>query len=663
MDKKKVLLIVLPIVLLVIIAGVMSVLVFATDSFKSNQELFLRSFSQNKDLLDIIENENINIQNQWKKANSYQSNGELTVTYDNGTNNQAINLKTITKHNSSNNRTYSEIALKKDDADLLKVSYVNCDDIYAVKCDDILGNYIGVQNRDLQLFAKKMGLGDAEIANIPNVLDLESIENIGKITAEEKQHIMNTYFKVIADTISKDKYSKLEKQQVSVDGKNYETNAYQVTLDVATVKQIALNCLTTLKSDNTTLVMLSNLLSGLGINSEYTDITNMNKAIDQIISEIPTQIDNNQIAINVTVYENNANLLKTVIEIQNQGTITINHINSNNGNQKEMTIIIETKKTDNTNTSLEAGNLTQPIQVTLGKTITETGSITAKKGITIGVNNKTQNLMITSTIGKIQNNATTNSSTVEITGGLDENSTETISSSYVQNIQMTQVDDIPELNSTNTVIINNYAKQQLIPVLTVIGNKAQQVFTNKIGQLGITTIQGNQGNNNGNLMNATNELYKMISMLGTAGVSIANTNGIEIERMATAGIVGVGAYIYNQASNSAQLETGETDLSKMKVETFNAVFTPYEGEINGSKAKSLCDAVKNHNLSFRDNITEQVVIQMSSAVGITTEPTNEVQMATIEEIKKKIQNTKQYTVDFGYSNTTGQIVAIGITEK
>lgn len=646
MNKKKVLLIVLPILLLVIIAVVTSVLIFATDSFKSGQELFLRSFSENKDLLDILENENINIQNQWKKANSYQSNGELTVTYDNGTDNQSINLTTITKHNSSNNRTYSEMALKKEDTDLLKISYMNSEDIYAIKCDDILGNYIGVQNRDLQLFAKKMGMGDAQIANIPNVLDLESISNIGKITAEEKQHIIDTYFKVIVDTIPKDKYSKLGKQQVSVEGKSFEANAYQLTLDVATVNQIALSCLSTLKNDNATLITISNLLSGLGIDSEYTDITNMNKIIDQMTSEISTQIDNNQIAINVTVYENEGKLIKTIIEIQNQGKIIIDHINSNN-TYKVMTITIEPQNLDDINETL--GNITGPIQMTFDKTIADTGAITSRKEITIEANQQEQTLIITSTMGKVQNNMTTNSSIVEISGGLNTNGIETISSSYTQNIQTAQTDDIVELNNFNTVIINNYTQQQLIPVLTLIGNKAQQVFTNKIAQLGNASIQNNQG--------------KIISMLGTAGVSIANANGIEIERMATAGIVGIGAYIYKQANNSTQLGTGETDLSKMQTEAFNAAFTPYGGEINGSKAKSLCDSVKNHNLSFRDNIAEQVAIKMSSAKEVTTEPTSEVKMETVESIKKKIQNTKTYIVDFGYSNTTGKIVAIGIVEK
>ena len=58
-NKKKVLLIIIPIIIVLIIAVIIAVLYFTTDLFKSNEELFWKYFAQNKDVLNIIENETV----------------------------------------------------------------------------------------------------------------------------------------------------------------------------------------------------------------------------------------------------------------------------------------------------------------------------------------------------------------------------------------------------------------------------------------------------------------------------------------------------------------------------------------------------------------------------------------------------------------------------
>ena len=54
MTKKKILLIVLPIVLVVVIGVVFAVLYFTTNIFKSTDELFWQYMSQNKDITNIL---------------------------------------------------------------------------------------------------------------------------------------------------------------------------------------------------------------------------------------------------------------------------------------------------------------------------------------------------------------------------------------------------------------------------------------------------------------------------------------------------------------------------------------------------------------------------------------------------------------------------------
>lgn len=657
--KKKLLFIILPIVLILIAVGTIAALYFTTDIFKSDQEMFAKYFKQNIKILDVMENKKIDEQEQWKAINSYESNGNLLISIEDETNAQEVNCTTVTKHDANTGRTYSEMTLKKEEADLLKVSYINSEDIYALKCDDILGNYIGIQNNDLQTFAKNMGMSDAEVKKIPNMIDLASINHIGDLTAEQKQHIIDTYSKVIFDTIPEDKYTKLGQKQVSIDGKNYETNAYQLSLDENIIKKVIANCLTTLKNDNVTLSILKDKLSILGVNSEYTEIKNITELIDEAILQIQNETENN-ITLNIIVYESQGKLIKTTIELPNQGNITIDQTSANNG--QRVIVTVEEKESDGTEEdNYIINNKSTTFQIIFQKIETETVTSTEVK-IIPDMDDTTQTITINTTIGKVQNNTINNSSDVTITK-TSETNTESISASYSQTIQaVAEVEEIMELKSSNTVIVNNYSKEQLIPFLTSIGNKIGEVIPSKIGELEITlqTSQTNEGTNTTNIVNLANSIYKIVSMIGTAGVSIGNANGIKIENIGLIGIIGNKMYIYNQAQNAI---ASNDNLTEKEVQTYNAMFESFKGEQNGNTIKSLCDTARNHNLGNTGDPQNQVMIQMSSATEITTESTEEVTMESVSSIKEKIKSEKTYIVDFGYSSSTGKIVAIGITEK
>ena len=139
MNKKKILIVVIPTIILILIAVVVTIAVMyvVTDSFKSYDELFAKYFSQNEELLSILKNEAADEQKRFKKENSYISNGKLNIEIQEGTNNQTITAVTSSRHNSTDNRTYSEVVLKNGESDLIKLSYINSTDVYAIKYEDV----------------------------------------------------------------------------------------------------------------------------------------------------------------------------------------------------------------------------------------------------------------------------------------------------------------------------------------------------------------------------------------------------------------------------------------------------------------------------------------------------------------------------------------------
>lgn len=567
MKKKKILLIILPIILILIIAAVFTIFYFMTDMFRSNDELFAKYFSQNGELFDIIQNANAEEQKTFKANNTYIMTGDLTTTIQDGTNIQEIKATTSARHDSNTGRTYSAIILKNGEADLLKVSYINSDDVYAIKCDDIMSNYIGIRNNELKKFAQNMGMTEANTQNIPDSIDLVGISNIGKITEEQKQHIIDTYSKVILENISKEKFTKLNKAQISVDGINYETNIYQLTIDENTLKQIIINCLTTLKDDNSTLVMISNKLSTLGLESEYSDITKLSETIGNLATQMQNENETSENnAMTITVYENKGRTVRTEIELINEEKITIDK--AKEINTEKAIITVENNNTSSiTDIPMEetsTTNTTDISQITIQKSISDT-NITNTITFIPDTSNTAQSVTMNTSMGKLIDNTINSSSDIALNISSDGINVQTIQSLYTQNIQaVTEVDEIMELKNSNTVIVNNYPKEQLIPFLTKVGEKISQVLPNKLAQLGIS-VSVNQNENGiitNNMANTTNTIYSMISMIGTAGINIANANGMEMQGIVGTGTVGIGIYIYNSANSII----GRTQEAQQQIE-------------------------------------------------------------------------------------------------
>lgn len=323
MTKKKILLIVLPIVLVVVIGVVFAVLYFTTNIFKSTDELFWQYMSQNKDITNILENDKLASQTEFKNNNSYNSTGNLTYSTSTGENSSKyFDVETTARHDANTGRTYADATLKNGDIDLFNVSYINSGDVYAIKSADVVDNYIGIRNSGLKELAAKYNIYTDKVPDTINIKDYTSFFDL---TDEQKNHIYETYLPMIKNNISEDNYVK-SNQDVQIDGETYNANVYAATLTGDQLKQILISSLETLKEDTETMVLISNKASVLNLGVEYTDITNLTVKINSLIEQINgLNITNNT---NIYVYENYDQTIRTVIEVENMIEITYDRVNN-----------------------------------------------------------------------------------------------------------------------------------------------------------------------------------------------------------------------------------------------------------------------------------------------------------------------------------------------
>ena len=590
--------IIILIVILILGAGAAGgYLYFYTDLFKKPQELFWKYLSQEKELLKIFENEYDAQQTEAWKNSSYVSSGSLTTLIQKGTEKKNINVTTATRHDNTTGRTYAEANLKNGQDSILTFSYINSGNVYAIKCEDILKYYIGIRNENLNELINKLSDG----ITLPEGLLGEKIEikNEKIITAEEQQQLLNTYLNIVKQNISEENYSK---------SKSNNVNTYTLKLEMDNIKQILSNCLENAKTDTTILntIKESNLLT-------ETDFA-------QLISILKESINNNNSNIQtvITVYEKDGNTIKTdiIISLKDelgatlQYVVTINNIST----QQELKAEVLLEKTDKTDATSE--NMISSTKIEVSKIIEES-AITNKYEIMPNVSKQNKTYSIESKIGKLVNGSATNTFITTIN---DENST--IKATYNKNInKVEQVEEIMELKNNNTIIINNYSKEQLKPFIEKNVLSKRNKITNKINQV-VTESE------------PTN-IY-MASIISLVGV-----NGQERLKEITLTLgETVCKYIYATVNSIGESQVNAIDETAVK--TFNGQFDAYiDRSISSANTKTLLKIIENSNKSNANDILKQV---------------------TVNKTKEDIETGKTYKVTANY-NTNGFINEIIITEE
>ena len=129
-------------------------------------------------------------------------------------------------------------------------------------------------------------------------------------------------------------------------------------------------------------------------------------------------------------------------------------------------------------------------------------------------------------------------------------------------------------------------------------------------------------------------------------------------------IIGVGMYVFNNASDSVE----GSDLSEEEVIAYNGDFDPYAGEVRGSNVKTLIDTVNNHNLTAIDD-TERIQIIMNGNPAESTVDVGDVWTgSTSTDYFNNIKNNvildgATYEIAFAYDSHSGLITTIYILDS
>lgn len=339
-NNKKILIIISVILILVIAGAVFAYLYIATDTFRSNKELFAKYFGQNEEMLQKITNLKANeVYKNLKNESEYQSSTNVKMSYSEGgeisnpLNNFTVKLD-VQKDNEEQ-YTYIDGQILYEDEEYLETELIKEKNVYGIRFTDAIKQFITVENdENFDEIMSDIGLTTEQSEELINLLEGETNND------EEITTLKGKYLNMATSTIANGEFSKQKNTVITYNNNTVKTNAYSVLL---TSEQV----------ENLLIEILNNLRNETEISDKEIFVDMLDKTINKISGEIeiPT--------IKITVYENKQNTIRTVFEIgehnilienveQNQEVKTkINYSNSNEGKSNLIEIVINRTNNEN----------------------------------------------------------------------------------------------------------------------------------------------------------------------------------------------------------------------------------------------------------------------------------------------------------------------------
>ena len=306
MKSKKILIIVIIIIaILTIVGGTFAYLYVATDTFKSDKELFAKYMSQNINIVQKLEDSQIidtykNLNNKEK----YESNTSMKAIYSEGgeVSNPINNLaaKLDIQRNNDEQYFYLDGQLLFNEEEYLESEIINDKEIYGIRFSDVVKQFISVkEDSNFEKVANDIGIDAATLQKLINIINGTNTITDELATQDEITTLKDKYSNMVITAITNGTFSNNKKAMITYNNNTVTTKAYTVELKSDQVEKLIIQILNSLKTETI-------------ITNNVRDNTFEEKIDEQIRvlteeEEVPK--------VKITVYEQKQNTIRTVIEI------------------------------------------------------------------------------------------------------------------------------------------------------------------------------------------------------------------------------------------------------------------------------------------------------------------------------------------------------------
>lgn len=543
----KILLILIIIIVIIILAGV-GILVFATDIFKSDKEMFFKYMADIGDPKKGFIDEELKQYFEKKNNTPYNDKGEFSINISCDPNTLSKNLqKNVDSTNNfnisfsgqvdtANSKAAQNISLNYSNDVKFPINYKQIENKIGLQTKYIGSKFVAIETEKLNKFSEDLD----DVESYGEMVD--KLQKMGKVelTEDEKSHIKDTYITVINQQLEKDKFSKVKESDMS---------GYKLSLTGTDLQNVLVKLLETLKNDQTTVDKLNEYLK---IQKNSAKITA--SQIDDAIKSIKDDTDFSDKNFEITVYQKNRDVCKLVIETT-EGTIAIEK--KIEGNQQNIDVSYEVKEDKKSKISFSANfeNLES-------------------------LQNIKENYELIISSPEVTESSTTK----------DIDSEVVYKYNFSNDVNFTDSATVEDFSSDNSLMLTDYDSDQVSNFLNAVVERISEVNEQQMGQLGLEASENPIVNiipSIGLYLGNMNVLNKVNSNMSEAEINNFNQKFEAYESTNLKGVTVKGllsTISLNNQSEETSNEIKEINYNGEEYEASEQNITLIKGEIDTEKS-------------------------------------------------------------------------------
>lgn len=433
----KILLILIIIIVIIILAGV-GILVFATDIFKSDKEMFFKYMADIGDSKKGFIDDGLKQYFEKKNNTPYNDEGEFSVNIS--SDNEQKKFENVNNFNISfsgqvdtaNSKAAQNISLNYSNDVKFPINYKQIENKIGLQTKYVGSKFVAIETEKLNKFSEDLD----DVESYGEMVD--KLQKMGKVelTEDEKSHIKDTYITVINQQLEKDKFSKVKESDMS---------GYKLSLTWTDLQNVLVKLLETLKNDQTTVDKLNEYLK---IQKNSAKITA--SQIDDAIKSIKDDTDFSDKNFEIAVYQKNRDVCKLVIETT-EGTIAIEK--KIEGNQQNIVVSYEMKEDKKSKISFSANfeNLES-------------------------LQNIKENYELIMSLPEVAESSTTTDVDSEVV---------VYKYNFSNDVNFTDSATVEDFSSDNSLMLTDYDSDQVSSFLNAVVERISEVNEQQMGQLGL----------------------------------------------------------------------------------------------------------------------------------------------------------------------------------
>lgn len=544
----KILLILIIIIVIIILAGV-GILVFATDIFKSDKEMFFKYMADIGDPKKGFIDEELKQYFEKKNNTPYNDEGEFSINISCDPNTLSENLqKNVDSTNNfnisfsgqvdtANSKAAQNISLNYSNDVKFPINYKQIENKIGLQTKYVGSKFVAIETEKLNKFSEDLD----DVESYGEMVD--KLQKMGKVelAEDEKNHIKDTYITVINQQLEKDKFSKVKESDMS---------GYKLSLTGTDLQNVLVKLLETLKNDQTTVDKLNEYLK---IQKNSAKITA--SQIDDAIKSIKDDTDFSDKNFEITVYQKNRDVCKLVIETT-EGTIAIEK--KIEGNQQNIVVSYEMKEDKKSKISFSANfeNLES-------------------------LQNIKENYELIMSLPEVAESSTTTDVDSEVV---------VYKYNFSNDVNFTDSATVEDFSSDNSLMLTDYDSDQVSNFLNAVVERISEVNEQQMGQLGLEASENpivNMIPSIGLYLGNMNVLNQVNSNMSEAEINNFNQKFEAYESTNLKGVTVKGllsTISLNNQSEETSNEIKEINYNGEEYEASEQNITLIKGEIDTEKS-------------------------------------------------------------------------------